>query len=256
MPRRNSFLIPLTYLFLITFAELTTIYNAKAGIAVHALTLFALLLHSALEADKDKPVSRFLMALLLAPLIRILSLSMPLAHFSRISWFLLISIPLFIAAFTCSWLQALRPKDIGLSLPALKHIPIETSGIIIAVPFGILEYFILKPAPLLIGSGATNFIAASLILIVCTGYLEELVFRGLLQHNAASLMSKWWGIFILSTIFGVLHVGNLSLLDCLLAFSVGFIYSVVREKTGSIYGISLSHGIINIILFLVAPIYL
>jgi len=27
----------------------------------------------------------------------------------------------------------------------------------------------------------------------------------------------------------------------------------VREKTGSIYGISISHGIINIILFLIAP---
>ncbi|MCK4731330.1 MAG: CPBP family intramembrane metalloprotease, partial [Methanophagales archaeon] len=67
----------------------------------------------------------------------------------------------------------------------------------------------------------------------------------------------WWGILFVSTIFGVLHVGNLSPwhLDCLLAFLVGFVFSVVREKTGSIYGISISHGVINIMLFLVMPVY-
>lgn len=255
MRRRDPYLIPVAYLFLITFAELTTIYNARAGSALHAVILFALLFHSAFEADRAKNLSRFLMALLIVPLIRILSLSMPVTFFSRISWFLLISIPIFIATFACLRLQALRPKDVGLSLPQRKDIPIEASVIIIALPLGIFEYSILKPAPLPIGSGVTNYIAPAFILLLCTGFLEELAFRGLLQRNAIKLMSKWWGILMVSTTFGVLHVGNLDLLDCLLAFSVGFIYSVVREKTGSIYGIGVSHGLINIILFLLAPVY-
>jgi membrane protease YdiL (CAAX protease family) len=55
--------------------------------------------------------------------------------------------------------------------------------------------------------------------------------------------------------FGVLHVGNLVLLDSVFAFSVGFVFSVVREKTASIYGTSVSHGVINIVLFLIAPSY-
>ncbi|MGB7531378.1 MAG: CPBP family intramembrane glutamic endopeptidase [Halobacteriota archaeon] len=130
--------------------------------------------------------------------------------------------------------------------------------ILLAIPFGIIEYQILKPAPFPgLGSGAVNLITASLIFIVCTGFLEELAFRGLIQHNAIRLMNKWWGILFVSTIFGVLHVGNLSPwhLDCVLAFSAGFVFSIVREKTGSIYGISISHGIINTILFLIAPYY-
>ena len=252
--RRNLYLICIAYLLLVTCAEVLTIYNPKAGIALHAVILFTLLLHSGMESDKDKNLSTFLMALVLAPLIRILSLSMPFIHFSKISGFLLISIPIFVAIFTCMWVQGLRPKDIGLSLSKLKHTPIEAGVILLAIPFGIIEYQIMEPAALPgLGSGAVNFIAASLIFIVCTGFLEELVFRGLIQHNTIKLMSKWWGILFVSTIFGVLHVGNLALWDCVLAFSIGFMFSVVREKTGSIYGISISHGIINIILFLIAP---
>jgi len=233
-----------------------TIYDAKAGIALHAVILFVLLLHSARESDKDKNLSTFLVALVLAPLIRILSLSMPFIHFSKVSGFLLIAIPIFIAIFTCMRLQGLRAKDVGLSIPKLKHTPIEAGVILLAIPFGITEYLILKPSPLP-ESEIANFITMSLILIACTGFLEELAFRGLLQHNAIKLMNKWWGILFVSILFGMLHVGNISPwhLDCVLAFSAGFIYSVVRERMGSIYAISLSHGIINIMLFLVMPVY-
>jgi membrane protease YdiL (CAAX protease family) len=256
MQRRKLSVICAAYLLLVACAELLTIYNPKAGIASHAIILFALLLHSGMESDKDKKLSTFLMALILAPLIRILSLSMPFIHFSRISGFLLISIPIFIAIFTCMWLQGRRAKDIGLSLSKLKHTPIEAGVILLAIPVGIIEYQILKPSPLPgLGSGAVNLITASLIFIVCTGFLEELAFRGIIQYNAINLMSKWWGILFVSTIFGVLHVGNLAIWDCVLAFFVGFMFSIVREKTGSIYGISVSHGIINIVLFLIAPYY-
>ncbi|MGB7533309.1 MAG: type II CAAX endopeptidase family protein [Halobacteriota archaeon] len=258
MLRRNLYLICAAYLLLVTCAELLTIYDAKAGIASHAVILFALLLHSGMESDKNKNLSTFLMALVLAPLIRILSLSLPLVGFSWISWFMVTSIPIFIAIFTGMWLQELRPKDIGLFLPklTLRHMSIEAGVILLAIPLGISEYLILKPNPLP-GSGISNFIISALIFIICTGFLEELAFRGLLQYNAIRLMSKWWGILIISAFFGVLHVGNLSPwhLDCMLAFSAGFLFSVVREKTGSIYGISLSHGVINIMVFLVMPVY-
>lgn len=254
MQRRKLSVICAAYLLLVTCAEVLTIYNPKAGIASHAVILFTLLLHSGMESDKDKNLSTFLMALVLAPLIRILSLSMPFIHFSKISSFLLISIPIFVGIFTCMWVQGLRAKDVGLYLSKLKHTPIEAGVILLAIPVGIIEYQILEPAILPgFGPGAVNFIATSLIFVVCTGFLEELVFRGLIQHNAIKLMSKWWGILFVSTIFGVLHVGNLALWDCVLAFSLGFIYSIIREKTGSIYGISISHGIVNTILFLIAP---
>ncbi len=133
-----------------------------------------------------------------------------------------------------------------------ENMRIGVAVILFAIPVGIVEYLILKPAPLPV-LGVPNFIAYSLIFFLCTGFLEELAFRGLIQYNAIKMMNKWWGILFVSTLFGVLHLGNICPwhLDCVLAFSVGFVFSIVREKTGSIYAISVSHGIINIILFLV-----
>lgn len=256
MQQRNpDIYICAVYLVLITCAEILTAYEPKAGVALHVFVMFALLLHSTLEAETNKKLSQLLMALVLAPLIRILSLSMPFPQFGLYFWLLIVSIPVFVAIATCMWLQGLRPKDVGFRTPQLRDLPIEGGVILLAVPFGIAEYLILKPAPspVAAGSGFMIFFAAILIFIVCTGFLEEIAFRGLLQHSAIRLMSKWWGIFFVSAVFGVLHAGNCAILDCLLAFTIGFIFSIVRERTGSIYGISISHGVTNYVLFFVAP---
>ena len=250
--------IIMAYLILVAGGELATasgakydIAFAKYGIAFHALILFALLIHSSLTTDDE--FSKLLMVLILAPLIRILSLSMPLAHFSYISWFALISIPVYIAIFTCMYIQHLKPRDVALALPKLKHLPIEIATIILAFPFGILEYHILKP-DIIVELSFEALLVPALIMIVCTGFLEELAFRGLMQYHATRTMG-FSGIVFISALFGALHIGNLSFFDVLLSGSVGFIYSLVVRKTGSIYGVSISHGIINIILFLIAPHY-
>jgi membrane protease YdiL (CAAX protease family) len=254
--RRNPYLISAFYLILLTIAEWMTVYHPKWGIASHAFIMAILFFHFALVSDKDEKLAHYLIALLLAPLIRILSLCMPYIQFSWIFSFMLVSIPLFISIFTCMWLQGLHGEDVGLALPKLKYLPLEAGIILFAVALGIAEYMILRPNPLPV-SGPLNLIIASLLLIICTGFLEELAFRGVLQYNAVRVMSKWRGIFIISAIFGVLHFGNVSPwhLDCLFAGVVGFIFAIVRDKTGSIYGISFAHGIINITLFLIAPLY-
>lgn len=247
----HSYFVFIFYLLFITGAELLTIYNARSGIVFHAFILFALLTHSSLTKDND--LSGLLMVLTLAPLIRILSLSMPLAHFSYINQLAMISIPVYIAIFTSMYIQPLNPKDVALSLPRKEHLPIEIAVIILAVPLGILEYHILQPRAI-IGLNFESLIVPSLIMILCTGFLEELAFRGLMQHHATRTMGIH-GIVLVSALFGFMHIGNLSFLDVLLAFSIALIYSMVVRMTGSLFGVSVSHGTINIVLFLIAPHY-
>ena len=253
--------ITTAYLILVAGAEFVTAYAtwhgiifAKYGIAFHAVILFALLVHSALLLTADPEFSRLLMVLILAPLIRILSLAMPVPYFSYITWFAIVSIPVFIAIFTCLYIQHLKPRDVALALPRLKHLPLELATILFAIPFGIMEYYVLKPG-ILVEPSFEALLVPALIMIACTGFLEELGFRGLMQYHATRTMG-FSGIILVSVLFGVLHIGNLTIFDVLLAGSVGFIFSLVVRKTGSLYGVSISHGVINIVLFLIAPSFL
>ena len=248
------------YVILVAAAELVTAYAtwhgvifAKYGIAFHAAILFALFIHSALTLPSDPEFSRFLTVLIIAPLIRILSLALPVTHFGYIAGFAIISIPVYIAIFTFLYIQRITPRDVALALPKLKHLPLELATILFAVPFGILEYYVLKPG-ILVAPSFEALLVPSLVMLACTGFLEELTFRGLMQYHATRTMG-FSGIIFISILFGVLHIGNLTVLDVLLAGTVSIIYSLVVQKTGSLYGVSISHGLINIVLFLIAPAY-
>ena len=258
---RRRALITLLYLLVIAAAELLTAYAAshgavyaKSGILFHGLILFALLIHSALILRADPEFSQLVLVLILAPLIRILSISMPVAHFNYIAWFSIISIPVYLTIFTCVYLQQLSPRDIGLVLPAVRHLPLEFGVILFAVPLGVMEYLILKPRVLVEPRLATLLVPV-LIMVVCTGLLEELAFRGVMQYHATRTMG-FAGILLISALFGLLHLGNLSVLDVLLTAGIAFLFSIVVRQTGSLYGVSISHGIINVTLFLIAPAYL
>ncbi len=249
--RQSSLAIIALYVILLAGAELTTNYDARYGIAFHACILFALLIHSAVILTADRAFSELLSTLVVAPLIRILSISMPLVRFSFVTWFQLTSIPVFITLFTLIYLQGVNRQDIALNLPKVKYLPIEIAIIVFAVPFGIVEYYILKPG-VLVPFSFESLIVPAVIIIVSTGFLEELAFRGLMQYHAVRTLG-FAGIVLISVLFGSLHIGNLSVLDVLLAGSIGFIYALTVRVTDSLYGVSISHGIINIILFLIAP---
>jgi membrane protease YdiL (CAAX protease family) len=258
---RRRVSIALLYIMLIAAAELLTAYAAehggvfaRFGLVFHGLVLFALFTHSALILRADPETSKLLLALILAPLIRIFSLAMPVVQFSYIAWFSIISIPVYLTIFTCVYLQHIKPRDIGLTLPAVKHLPLEFAIILLAVPLGVMEYYILQPG-LLVAPRLAALVVPVLVMVVCTGFLEELTFRGLMQYHATRTMG-FTGIVLISALFGVLHIGNLTILDVLLTGSIGFIFSLVVRKTGSLYGVSISHGIINTTLFLIAPAYL
>ena len=88
------------------------------------------------------------------------------------------------------------PSDIGLSPPKLRDLPLEIGVVAIAFPLGILEYQILKPSPMVEFSFQV-LVAPALVFIVCSGFLEELVFRGLMQFNAMRLARFHGILFVL-----------------------------------------------------------
>jgi len=94
----------------------------------------------------------------------------------------------------------------------------------------------------------------ALILLVFTGFLEEYIFRGLMQRAAGAVMARF-GLIYVSLLFAVLHIGYRSLADFAFVFCVGLGFSLVAQRTRSIWGVTLAHGLTNITLFLIYPFF-
>ena len=77
-----------------------------------------------------------------------------------------------------------------------------------------------------------------------------------MQQTSIEQLGKLAGILYVTLIFAILHVGYHSLLDVLFVFVIGLIFGWFVSRTGSLLGVTLSHGLTNIMFFLVIPYWL
>jgi hypothetical protein len=82
--------------------------------------------------------------------------------------------------------------------------------------------------------------------------LEEMIFRGLLQRSAGDALRRM-GVVYVALLFAVLHIGYQSLADFCFVLLVGLFFGWVVQRTRSLLGVTLSHGLTNITLFLIMP---
>jgi len=242
-------LIPWLYVIGVGVGELVTSFvNPKTGLLVHGLLFIILIIQTLLTFNHS--IHKFYLSLSLAPIIRIISLSMPLYLLPRIYWYLLTGIPLLVASGVAAGILQYDIRAIGINLKKLLlQIPIGVIGF----GLGYMEYLILHPQPLVENLSFNSLWLPSLILFFFTGFTEELIFRGIMQKASIETFGKWGGILLVSTVFAFLHIGHLSLMDVMFVFIVAMMFAELTDKTGSIIGVSLAHGITNITLYLVYP---
>ncbi len=241
-------------LVFITAAETVTTYvSPVTGIALHAILLSALIAFGSTsgEGTAFPSLSRFLYALTLVPLIRILSLSMPLTRFEETYWYAVVGGPVLVAVLVVMASLRLRPAAVGLRLGRLW--PLQVPVVALGFGLGIVEYYILRPQPLIDTLTLEAFWAPALVLLLATGFLEELLFRGVLQGLALPALGTFLGVVYVSGVFALLHMGYQSVLDMAFVLAIALLYGWAVHRTGSIMGVSLSHGLTNITLFLVVP---
>jgi LysM repeat protein/membrane protease YdiL (CAAX protease family) len=241
-------ILAVVYVVLIAVAELLTVMtDARWGLALHIGILTALLVQSSLVTGQ--PYHKLLLVLALAPLVRILSLSMPLENLDLMYWYAIVGAPLMITALLTARTLGLSWRSIGFSVRSLR---IQALVVATGLAFGVAEYFILKPEPLIDEFSWGAFWLPALILLIGTGFNEELVFRGVMQSAASDALGKW-AILYVTVVFAVLHLGYKSVVDVAFVFAVGLFFGWVVAKTRSLLGVTLSHGITNIALYLVVP---
>jgi membrane protease YdiL (CAAX protease family) len=237
----------------IAAAELVTVLiNPIAGLAFHLVLLSLLVFHSSLAGPPHwfpHPMYKFYFALSLAPLIRILSLFMLLVDMPRIYLYATIAVPLMAAAFLAIWRLGFSLGEVGI---VRSDIPFQLLiGTFTGFIFGLAGHYILEPPELLVGGLEVNqTLLLAIILLMATGFAEELTFRGVMQRCATEAMGRRGWVYV-AFVFAILQIGYLSVFHFLFALAMGLFYGYAAFKGGSILGVSLSHGITNITLCLV-----
>ena len=216
--------IALVYLLALVVAEvLTTFVAPVGGMILYGLILIALLVQSSIGVQKR--THHFLVVLAIVPLIRLLAMTIPLASFDRIYWDLLIGILLSIVVFITTRLTGLSGSTIGLRITR-KEIPVQLLIGLTGLGIGLVEYLILRPDAYISRFSWGQFLLFTLILLVFTGLLEEIIFRGLLQTSAVKILGRL-GILYVALLFTLLHLGYRSLLDLLFVFLVGLAFGLM-----------------------------
>jgi len=236
---------PLLYLGAIAAADLiTALVNPIGGLAFHIVLLLLLVLHSSLAGEH--PSHKLYLALSLAPLLRILSLSMPLTDIPRIYWYVIVAVPLMAGAFLVVRRLDFSLGEVGV---ARSDIPLQllmagSTGYVL----GLVGCYILgTPEPLVGSLGVNETLLLPIILLIVTSFTEEIIFRGVMQRSAMEALGAQGWIYV-AVVFAILQIGYLSVFHFLFALAIGLLFGWVVRETGSVLGVGLSHGIINIIL--------
>jgi uncharacterized protein len=240
--------VSVTIMALVLVAELvTSLLDARVGLALHAVILIVLLLQVAL-ADPGGLRALFL-ALTLVPIMRILSLSLPLARLPVINWYLIVGVPLFAAVWVAARSLGYSWRALGLVLHGWHwQLLVGLSGL----PLGAVQYLILRPEPLAPALRLAVVWQPALILLLCTGLLEEMIYRGVLQRSAEEALGRR-GMPFVALLFAVMHAGHGSVLNVAFALAVGLFFGAVIQRSRSLLGVALAHGLTNVVVFLVMP---
>lgn len=221
------------------------------GLIMHATILSLLLVHTSFTWHS--PHHRFIMILIFAPLMRMIGLIQPLTSLPSLSWLILAASLLLLASL-------LVIRTLGLARPALGLTVQQPSIQLLVIPtglfFGYIQYHFLQPQPLALAFTWQHLLIYAPILLVSTGLITELIFRGIMQSTAFESLGRF-GILYVAILFAILSVGFDSFYASLpaigLALVMGIFFGTVASRTGSIVGVALSHGLTNVVLFLVMP---
>jgi membrane protease YdiL (CAAX protease family) len=95
----------------------------------------------------------------------------------------------------------------------------------------------------------------SVVMIFFVGFVEEFVFRSALQTVASERLGQIPGVLLTSLLFGFMYGGYHLTAEIFFAFCAGLVFGIMFLKTASLPLIAIAHGVTNVSLFLIVPVY-
>jgi len=248
--RRSWMLEIIIYLAAIIAAEVVTVFlQPLAGVIAHVSVMATVIVRSAHTADKLQ--RQLILSLALVPLVRVVSLSVPLMDIPQTWWYPVMYAPLLVSAVVVMRTLGFSREDVGFTLRG-RSLSLQMAVIASGFGLGLAEYYILSPESWISSLTWAEAWQPALLLGISTGLVEEFIFRGVLQRSAWERWG-WWGLIYVSVLFAIMHIGFLSWVDVVFVFGVAMYFAWVVKKTGSLFGVTLAHALTNITLYLIAP---
>jgi membrane protease YdiL (CAAX protease family) len=232
----------LAYVGAIAAGEAVLVFvSVEAGLVLDALLLGILVNHHTFASHLEERARQALLVLALIPLARVASFVLPQSTLQALYWEALIVGAILLGIVSTrglvdpTWLQLGR----GRCSPwiqgavALTGIPLSLGLVGSGLERGVGEV-----------ESASVTLQAILILFA-SGIAIELLCRGLVQSALTSIFGRL-GIGLAAGTFAVLFLGTRSITYVVLAGALGLAYGVVVDRTGSVVGVALSHGVLNI----------
>lgn len=246
-------------LFLLGAEAVIVFGGVVPGTVLHAILVAGWLLQyvtsgQTSDTESDSATGRhwpfqLLPILALISLLRLLSVVIPVQSIPEVYWYAMIGTPLLIGV-------ALTARQVNLSTSMLRLNPsfnawqlaVGASGL----PLGLIGYAILRPEAVISQFDWLSFVLGALIITAFTGFLEEFLFRGLLQSVASEVMGSA-ALLWSSTIFAIMYLGSQSVPFILFMGVVGFFFGWCFRRSMTLWGVAAAHSLMNIGLLLVYP---
>lgn len=203
---------------------------------------------------KDFEVEKIYQALMLLPVLRLINFSMPIFFETTLYTFVFVYGTLAIPAAVVIIHQRYSLEKIGISM---KNIG---AYMILSIPLsfvlGLGEYLTIKAEYLIPDFTFENLFKLTFVMVFFVGFIEELIFRSILQTRLEQALSINESLLITGLLFGLMHSGYGTFYEIIYTGFVGLFMGLAFYKTKSLPFISVLHGFINVFLFGILPYYL
>ena len=116
-----------------------------------------------------------------------------------------------------------------------------------------INYSLITPVPLVPSLDFYHLAALAVIMIGVVGFVEELLFRGVLQNVLERRLGLVPGLLLASGIFGLMHSAYGVPMGIAFAGGVGVLFGVLYDATDSLVLVAAMHGLMNVFLFGIIP---
>lgn len=171
-----------------------------------------------------------------------------------------------VVAFTLVWLPLLYvPLLPGIYLVGRRQDAVQlTAGwragalllpvsLILGVVLGEIEYSLHTPGALVPDWNVLYLLLVGVAMFVFTGFVEELLFRGLLQQSLEQHVGLWAAVIVTSLVFASMHATYTAEM-VVFAFVVSVLLGLIYAVTDSLLVVTTIRGTLNVVVYSVAPI--